>query len=126
MWEAASGLAGIQKLNSNVEVMLQLAMYAERWNDVNGRVLSEIMRRDAARVRACVQQIELAMLTRHGLVYLGMDCRKPLRPTALCVHNCLACMASVTLASYRGFPQPFRPWVGSLPYSLQTMHGIVG
>ena len=53
--------------------MLQLAIYAERWNDANGRVLSEIMRRDATRVQACVQKIEMAMLTRRGLVYLGME-----------------------------------------------------
>ena len=73
MWETVGGLAGLQQLNSNVEVMLQLAIYAERWNDANGRVLSEIMRRDAVRVQACVQKIELSMLTRRGLVYLGME-----------------------------------------------------
>lgn len=73
MWETVGGLAGIQKLSCNAQVMLSLAMYAERWNDANGRVLSEIMRRDALRIRSAVQQIEFAMLSRRGLVYLGLE-----------------------------------------------------
>lgn len=73
MWDTVGGIAGIQKLSCNSQVMLNLAMYAERWNDTNGRVLSEIMRRDALRIRASVQQIEFAMLSRHGLVYLGLE-----------------------------------------------------
>ena len=72
MWETVGGLEGIQKLNANCDVMLKLAIYAERWNDLNGRVISEIMRRDALRIKAAVMQIEAAMLTRHGLVYLGL------------------------------------------------------
>ena len=73
MWDTVGGLAGIQKLSRNSQVMLNLAMYAERWNETNGRVLSEIMRRDALRIRSSVQQIEFAMLSRHGLVYLGLE-----------------------------------------------------
>ena len=73
MWETVGGLQGIQKLNANCDVMLKLAIYAERWNDVNGRVISEIMRRDALRIKSAVLQIEAAMLTRKGLVYLGLE-----------------------------------------------------
>ena len=73
MWETVGGLPGIQKLHGNVQVMLQLAIYAERWNDGTGRVLSELMRRDAARILSSIQQIELAMITRQGLVYLGIE-----------------------------------------------------
>lgn len=73
MWEIVGGFAGVQSLRRNSEVMLNLAMYAERWNDANGRVLSEIMRRDAVRIRAAVQQVEWVMFTRRGLVYLGLE-----------------------------------------------------
>ena len=73
MWDTVGGLAGVQKLNRNSQIMLNLAMYAERWNDTNGRVLSEIMRRDALRIRTSVQRIELAMLSQRGLVYLGLE-----------------------------------------------------
>jgi hypothetical protein len=31
------------------------------------------MRRDGARIRRCIQHIELSMLTGHGLVYLALD-----------------------------------------------------
>lgn len=73
MWDAVGGFAGVQKLGVNSYAMLSLAMYAERWNDANGRVLSEIMRRDAVRIRSAVQHIEVAMLTRHNLIYLGLE-----------------------------------------------------
>ncbi len=73
MWETVGGLEGIEKLTENCEVMLKLATYAERWNDLNGRVISEIMRRDALRMKSSVLHIERAMLTRRGLVYLGLE-----------------------------------------------------
>lgn len=73
MWKTVGGLEGIKKLNANCDVMLKLAIYAERWNDLNGRVISEIMRRDALRIKSATLQIEAAMLSRHGLVYLGLE-----------------------------------------------------
>ena len=73
MWKIVGGLAGLEKLRGNASVMLNLAMYAERWNDANGRVLSEIMRRDACRIQAAVRHIEMAMVTHRGLVYLGLE-----------------------------------------------------
>ncbi len=73
MWQTVGGLAGVLNLGRNSEVMLNLAMYAERWNDTNGRVLSEIMRRDAIRIRVAVRRIELSMLTHRGLVFVGLE-----------------------------------------------------
>ena len=73
MWETVGGLEGIRKLSANCDVMLKLAMYAERWNDLDGRVISEIMRRDALRIESAVFQIEAAMFTQRGLIYLGME-----------------------------------------------------
>lgn len=83
MWETVGGLEGIQKLNANCDVMLKLAIYAERWNDLNGRVISEIMRRDALRIKSAVLQIEAAMLTRRGLVYLGLELQEAI--TSYCL-----------------------------------------
>lgn len=73
MWETVGGVRGLGMMTNNVRVMLDLAMFAERWNDANGRVLSEIMRRDATRINAALCKIEAALLTQRGLVYLGLD-----------------------------------------------------
>ena len=73
MWTTVGGLNGLAILSSNAEVMLLLAMYAERWDDVNGRVISEIMRRDALKLRTARRHIEMSMLTQRGMVHLGME-----------------------------------------------------
>ena len=68
MWRIAGGLDGLSRLHTNTEAMLDLAMFAERWNDENGRVISEMMRRDARRIRKAVTRVQLSSLTRLGLV----------------------------------------------------------
>lgn len=73
MWSTVGGLAGICRLEENARAMLDLAMYAERWHDLNGPVISELLRRDAARIRKAVRKIQFSMLTRRGLVYIGFE-----------------------------------------------------
>ncbi len=62
MWEAFGGLAGIEDIWSNAAAMLDLAVYASRWNTVEGRVISEMIRRDGVALRRAVRRIRLASL----------------------------------------------------------------
>ncbi len=68
MWTRLGGLTGLQKMRQNSRTMLQLAMYAERWNTENGRMVSELIRRDAMRLKKATMKIELAMLNPYGMV----------------------------------------------------------
>ena len=68
MWKAVGGVSGVGRLWENADVMLDLARFAERWNDANGRVISEMMRRDAARVRKSLFYVQIAFLLQRGTV----------------------------------------------------------
>ena len=73
MWTTVGGLTGLQKMRQNSETMLQLALYAERWNAESGRVVSEMIRRDALRLKKAVIKIELAMIYPYGMVYAAFS-----------------------------------------------------
>lgn len=69
MWEAVGGVGGLGRLYGNADAMLSLAQYAERWNDENGRVISEMMRRDAMRVKRAVVRVQVAYLFQLGMAF---------------------------------------------------------
>jgi len=66
MWWIVGGLEGVANLKANAEAMLDLAMYAERWNADEGRVISEMIRRDAVRLNRAVLRIQLGFLFQFG------------------------------------------------------------
>ncbi len=68
MWEMVGGLEGIARLKSNAAVMLELAMFAERWNGDHGPVISEMMRRDAVRMKRAVTRVQLVFLFHLGFL----------------------------------------------------------
>jgi hypothetical protein len=64
MWAIVGGLQGISQLQANAAAMLDLAVFAERWDDAHGRVVSEMIRRDAVRLNKAVRRIELTYFFR--------------------------------------------------------------
>lgn len=68
IWEMAGGLEGIGRLKANAAVMLELAVFAERWNGEQGPVISEMIRRDAVRLNRAVTRIQLVYFFRLGFV----------------------------------------------------------
>jgi hypothetical protein len=68
IWQMLGGLEGVQRLKRNADAMLELAVYAERWNDDHGACVSELIRRDALRLTKAVQQIEWALVFHVGIV----------------------------------------------------------
>lgn len=64
MWRLLGGSDGLPRLRRNAEVMLDLAIFVQRWNFEDATIVAEIMRRDAARLQKAVHQIEMAMLLR--------------------------------------------------------------
>ena len=68
MWEMIGGLEGLSRLRANAAVMLELAVYAERWNEEEGPVIAEMIRRDAVRLNRAVTRIELTLISQIGRV----------------------------------------------------------
>ena len=68
MWRIVGGLEGVSRLRSNAEVMLDLAVYAERWNQGEGPVVSEMIRRDAVRLKQAVTRIQITFFLQIGLL----------------------------------------------------------
>ncbi len=68
MWKAVGGIAGIGRLWENADVMLDLARYAERWDSSNGRVISEMMRRDAARIKRSLFIVQCSYILKRGMM----------------------------------------------------------
>jgi hypothetical protein len=64
MWRLLGGTDGLPRLRRNAQVMLDLAVFVQRWNFEDATVVAEIMRRDAARLQKAITQIEMAMLLR--------------------------------------------------------------
>jgi len=66
MWRLLGGSDGLPRLRRNAEVMLDLAVFVQRWNFEDATVVAEIMRRDAQRLQKAIDQIEMSMLLRRG------------------------------------------------------------
>ncbi len=64
MWELLGGHEGLCRMRDNAEAMLELARHVQRWNLTEGRIVTEMMRRDAVRLRTAARKIELAALSR--------------------------------------------------------------
>ncbi len=61
MWQSIGELEGLHALHTNADAMLDLAVFASRWNSVEGRIVSEMIRRDGVRLKRAIMQIEMAM-----------------------------------------------------------------
>ncbi len=61
MWDLLGGFDGLTRLRANAAVMLELAVFAERWNEEQGPVISEMIRRDAVRLNRALTRIELTL-----------------------------------------------------------------
>ncbi len=65
MWRMLGGLKGLQKMHRNAEIMLQLCVYAERW-DAEAPVVSEMVRLDAINFNKALRRVELAAVLGFG------------------------------------------------------------
>lgn len=68
MWEIIGGLKGVNRLKVNAGIMLDLAVFAERWNSEHGPVISEMIRRDVLRLNRSILAVQAALFFRWGFV----------------------------------------------------------
>ena len=65
MWGMLGGFKGLHRMHKNAELMLELCVYAERW-DYQGPVISEMIRLDAMNLNKALRRVELAFVYNLG------------------------------------------------------------
>ena len=68
MWKVVGGLDGLRRLRRNAWAMLDLAVYAEKWNLDKGLLVSEMMRQDADRLNRAIFRIQLGFFFHFGFM----------------------------------------------------------
>ena len=68
MWQLVGGLKGIRRLRANAQVMLNLAVFAQRWNREQSPIIAEMIRRDAVRLNRAAFRIQLILLFHLGFM----------------------------------------------------------
>ena len=63
IWQMLGGDLGLRRMRTNADLLLAIAAHASQWNDEEGAIVTERMRRDALRLRSAVRQIRLGMLS---------------------------------------------------------------
>jgi hypothetical protein len=63
IWHMLGGELGLKRMNANASLLLSIAAHAAQWNEEEGIIVAERMRRDALRLRTAVRQIRLGMLS---------------------------------------------------------------
>ena len=63
IWQMLGGDLGLRRMRANADLLLAIAAHASQWNDEEGLIVTERMRRDALRLRSAVRQIRLGMLS---------------------------------------------------------------
>jgi hypothetical protein len=67
VWTRLGGLPGLRKMRRNAEIMLDLAIYAERWNTEDSQIVAEMMRYDALRFKQATKGMELTLIYPLGI-----------------------------------------------------------
>ncbi len=62
IFQLLGGIEGMRIMRENAQVMLELAGYATRWNQVEGTIVAEMIRRDARRLRHALWMVRFDML----------------------------------------------------------------
>ena len=68
MWASIGEMSGLEALIANADAILDLAAFASRWNQVEGRVIAEMIRRDGVRLKRAAWKIQLATYSGLGRV----------------------------------------------------------
>ena len=63
IWRMLGGEAGLKTMRANAALLLALAAHAAQWNESDGPIVAERMRRDAVRLRSAIRQIRIGMLS---------------------------------------------------------------
>ena len=63
IWQLLGGDLGLRRMRANADLLLAFAAHAAQWNDEEGRIVAERMRRDALHLRSALRQIRLGMLS---------------------------------------------------------------
>ena len=73
MWQLIGKQEGIKALNANAQSMLDLAVYAAQFDRVEGRIIGEMMRRDAVRLKRATRHIQAALVSEKAAKFAAFE-----------------------------------------------------
>ncbi len=62
IWQLLGGDLGLKRMRANADLLLAMAAYATQFNEEEGIIVGERMRRDALRLRSAIRQVRFGML----------------------------------------------------------------
>ena len=99
IWQLMGGDLGLRRMRVNADLLLAIAAHASQWNDEEGVIVTERMRRDALRLRSALRQIRLARWCtswpRPSSCWRGCPPRVPPQAAPFSLDACYACHRSV-------------------------------
>jgi hypothetical protein len=66
MWQLVGGAEGLERMQMNARILLQLAAFAEQWNREESLVVGERMRREAQILRRAIKKIQRGVFWGYG------------------------------------------------------------
>ncbi len=66
MWQLVGGAEGLKRMQTNAEILLQLAAFAEQWNRQECIIVGERMRRESQTLRKAVGKIQRGLIWGYG------------------------------------------------------------
>lgn len=63
IWHMLGGELGLRRMRANADLLLHMAAFAVQWNEEEGAIVAERMRRDALHLRSALRQVRLGMLS---------------------------------------------------------------
>lgn len=67
MWHLVGGAEGLKRMQTNAEILLQLAAFAEQWNRQESIIVGERMRREALMLRRAVGKVQRSVFWGYGM-----------------------------------------------------------
>jgi len=65
-WDLVGGAAGLSRMENNADILVALALYAQKWNRLEGVMVTERMRRDGIALRRAILGLGLGKTTGYG------------------------------------------------------------
>jgi len=66
MWLLVGGAKGLERMEANAEILIQLAVFAEQWNLQESRIVGERMRSEGLVLRRAVRKARMGMWFGNG------------------------------------------------------------
>lgn len=69
LWGLIGGKEGLRRMRTNVDLLIALAAYVQRWNFEEGVIVTERMRHDAVQLKRAILRLRFEMIVRRSQLH---------------------------------------------------------